>query len=144
MSNGGIGEPLFDHTIPSVHEKAEGLRAAPPFPLFPPVKLFSSRFLNRSKRRVSNGGIEEPLFGHTIKSVNEWVEALRAAPPFPLFAPVKLFALGLLNRRQRRVSKGGIEELFFDHTIKSVNEWAEGLRAAPPFPLFPPVQLFSL
>ena len=69
MSNGGIGELFFGFTYTFVNEKEEDLRATPQFPLFAPVKLFSLRFLNRSKRRVSNGGIVELFFGFTDSSL---------------------------------------------------------------------------
>ena len=69
MSNGGIGELFFGFTYTFVNEKEEDLHATPQFPLFAPVKLFSLRFLNRSKRRVSNGGIVELFFGFTDSSL---------------------------------------------------------------------------
>ena len=55
--------------------------------------ILLSDFLNRRQRRVSNGGIGDPHFGHTHTSVKEGAEALRGAPPFPPFAPVQFFSL---------------------------------------------------
>ena len=78
MPNGGIGELLFGRTHIPVTEKVN-LLGDPPLSLFAPVKLFSSRFLNRRQRRVPNGGIGELLFGHTIPSIHEWQK--RCAEP---------------------------------------------------------------
>ena len=52
MPNGGIGELLFGRTHIPVTEKVN-LLGDPPLSLFAPVKLFSSRFLNRRQRRVT-------------------------------------------------------------------------------------------
>jgi hypothetical protein len=51
-------------------------------------------------------------------------EEPREAPPFHLFAPVKILRFNVfLNRRQRRGAKGGIGELLFDYTYTSLDEW---------------------
>jgi hypothetical protein len=54
-----------------------------------------------------------------------------------------LFALSFLNRRQRRMTKGGIRERVFGHTFSSVHDEEKRCAAAPPFSPFPPVQIFS-
>ena len=83
------------------------------------------------------------LFGLTGLSVYEGAEVRRVDPQFPLFAPVQLFSLRFLNRRKRRVSNGGIGELFFGRTGSFVYEGAGAMRGTPQFPLFAPVQFFS-